>query len=151
NACLQRANYGASCLEVGDWEGAERALEPTIADAERMGAKHIVSSAKRDLGYARARLGRLDDALRLMADAVSEFHAHGDRRLEGAGRDDRACIRPKRGDRDAALPEASPAVERLEVAPAYQCHALATLARVLVARGAAAQAVESAKRSLALL
>src|SRR5262249_39939998 len=42
NACLQRANFGASCLELGSFEAAAAELRPTIAEAERMGAHHIV-------------------------------------------------------------------------------------------------------------
>ncbi len=80
NACLQRANYGAACHEYGDWKGAEGALRPAIVDAERMGAKHIVSSAQRDLGYALARCGHVAEAREMLEQAVAEFAAHGDRR-----------------------------------------------------------------------
>ncbi|UQA62868.1 serine/threonine-protein kinase PknK [Polyangium aurulentum] len=151
NACLQRANYGAACLEVGDWEGAEQALWPAIADAERMGAKHIVSSAQRDLGYALARKGRLEEARRLEMDAVAEFAAHGDRRLEGVGRDELASILLLMGQPEAAEAEARRAVERLEITPAYLCHGLATLARILLARGNVPEALERARASRALL
>jgi tetratricopeptide (TPR) repeat protein len=151
NACLQRANFGSSCLEVGDYEASERALRPTIAEAERMGAHHIVSSAKRDLGYALARMGRLDDARCALLDAVQEFAAHGDRRLEGAGRDELAFVRMQQGDLEGAECEARAAVERLEVAPPYQCHARATLSRVLLRRGNAEEAVGEATHALAIL
>jgi tetratricopeptide (TPR) repeat protein len=151
NACLQRANYGAACLEVGDWEGAESALWPAIADAERMGAKHIVSSAQRDLGYALARKGRLEEARRLEQEAVAEFAAHGDRRLEGVGRDELASILLLMGQPEAAEAEARRAVERLEITPAYLCHGLATLARILLVRGKVPEALERARRSRELL
>ncbi|TKD00652.1 serine/threonine-protein kinase PknK [Polyangium fumosum] len=151
NACLQRANYGASCLEVGDWIGAEKALVPAIVDAERMGAKHIVSSAQRDLGYAFARMGRLDEAKTLEEQAVAEFSAHGDRRLEGVGRDELATIHLMRGDVAEAEAEARRAVDRLAVAPPYLCHGHATLARVLLVVGNVEEALVNARASRKLL
>ncbi|MDI3283008.1 protein kinase [Polyangium sp. 15x6] len=151
NACLQRANYGASCLEVGDWSGAEKALVPAIVDAERMGAKHIVSSAQRDLGYALARMGRLEEAKTLEEQAVAEFAAHGDRRLEGVGRDELATIHLMMGDLVEAEAEARRAVDRLAVAPPYLCHGHATLARVLLAVGNVEEALANARASRKLL
>ena len=151
NGCLQRANYGASCLEVGDWGGAEKALVPAIVDAERMGAKHIVSSAQRDLGYALARMGRLEEAKTLEEQAVAEFAAHGDRRLEGVGRDELATIHLMMGDLAEAEAEARRAVDRLAVAPPYLCHGLATLARVLFAMGQVEEALTHARASRKLL
>jgi hypothetical protein len=151
NACLQRANVGASCLEVGDYEGAVRALRPTITEAERMGAHHIVSSARRDLGVSLARLGQWAEAEQSTRAAVAELEAHGDRRLGGIGHGDLAFIHLSRGDLAGAEAEARIAAERLEVAPAYQCPALALLARVLVRRDRPLEALELASRALAIL
>lgn len=151
NACLQRANYGAACLEVGDWQGAEGALRPAIIEAERMGAKHIVSSAQRDLGHALACSGRVDEAKKLLDEAVAEFAAHGDRRLEGVGHDELSWILYLSGDHEKAEQQARSALERLEIAPAYLCHAYGALARVLLARGKATEALEAARESRLLL
>ncbi len=151
NGCLQRANYGAACLEVGDWKGAQGALGPAIIDAERMGAKHIVSSAQRDLGYALARSGKLDEARKLLEEAVTEFASHGDRRLEGVGLDELASILFALGDLERAETKARSAVERLDMAPAFGCHAKATLARVLLGQGKFVDALEQARASRAML
>jgi tetratricopeptide (TPR) repeat protein len=151
NACLQRANYGAACLEVGDWKGAEGALRPAIVDAERMGAKHIVSSAQRDLGYALARSGQLGEAKKLLEEAVAEFAAHGDRRLEGVGHDELSWILFCLGDLENAERHARSAVEGLDMAPAFLCHAKGALARVLLARGKVSEALEEARTARALL
>lgn len=151
NACLQRANYGAACLEVGDWKAAESALRPAIVEAERMGAKHIVSSAQRDLGYALARSGRVEEAKKLLEEAVAEFAAHGDRRLEGVGHDELSWIWYLLGDLEKSEDHARTAIERLEIAPAYLCHAQASLARVLLARGKVDEALEAARQARLLL
>jgi eukaryotic-like serine/threonine-protein kinase len=151
NACLQRANYGAACLEVGDWKAAEGALRPAIVEAERMGAKHIVSSAQRDLGYALARSGRVDEAKGLLEEAVAEFAAHGDRRLEGVGHDELSYILLLLGDLENAETHARSAVEGLSMAPAYLCHAQAALARILLTRGKIDEALEHARAGRALL
>lgn len=151
NACLQRANYGAACLEVGDWKGAEGALRPAIVEAERMGAKHIVSSAQRDLGYALARAGHVDEAKKLLDEAVAEFAAHGDRRLEGVGHDELSWIWYLLGNLEQAESHARTALERLEIAPAYLCHAQAALARVLLARGKAEESLQFARESRLML
>src|SRR5262249_12096182 len=74
-----------------------------------------------------------------------------DRRLEGVGRDEIAYVLLLKGDFTSAEAEARAAVEGLEIAPAYQCHALATLARVLLRRGAGAEALLGARRSRAIL
>jgi tetratricopeptide (TPR) repeat protein len=151
NACLQRANYGAACLEVGDWKGAEGALRPAIVEAERMGAKHIVSSAQRDLGYALARSERMDEAKKLLDEAVAEFAAHCDRRLEGVGHDELSWILLLLGDLENAETHARSAVERLDMAPAFLCHARGALARVLLARGKVDEALEEARGARTLL
>jgi hypothetical protein len=57
----------------------------------------------------------------------------------------------EQGDLEGAEREARAAVERLEVAPAFRCHALATLSRVLLRRGQAAEAVAEATSALAIL
>lgn len=151
NACLQRANYGAACLEVGDWKAAEGALRPAIAEAERMGAKHIVSSAQRDLGYALARNGHVDEARTLFEEAVAEIAAHGDRRLEGVGQDGLAYVLLLQGHLEDAERHARIAVDRLEMAPAFLCHAKAALARVLLARGKSDEALAEARAARTLL
>lgn len=151
NACLQRANFGAACLEVGDWKAAEGALRPAIVEAERMGAKHIVSSAQRDLGYALARSGRVAEAKMLLDQAVEEFAAHGDRRLDGVGHDELSFISLLLGDVEASEKHARTAVERLDMAPAFLCHAQSALARVLLVRGQADEALPLARAGRALL
>ncbi|MCC6525218.1 MAG: AAA family ATPase, partial [Polyangiaceae bacterium] len=151
NACLQRANAGASYLEVGAYSEAERTLRHAIAEAERMGARHIVGSAERDLGCALSRMGRLDEARTVEERAVAELRAHGDRRLEGLGRDELATILLALGDEVGAEREARAAVELLAAAKPYRSHAQATLARVLLARGEPSEALEHAEQALALL
>jgi tetratricopeptide (TPR) repeat protein len=139
--CFQRANIGYSFIELGRPADAERELRAAIASAERMGLDYIVYGARSNLGMALARLGRLRDARAAEQMAASFFENQGDRRLAGASRMYLATIGLLEGDLVAAERDARAALAHLE---SVRAQPRATLARILLARGARAEALEEA-------
>jgi tetratricopeptide (TPR) repeat protein len=85
------------------------------------------------------------------AQAVEDFVAHGDERLEGSSRAYLAAIIRLEGDLDAAEAEARRAVNVLAETPAQLPHALATLADILLEQGNVTEALENAGRAIELL
>jgi tetratricopeptide (TPR) repeat protein len=137
NAALQRAGVGAAYLQLGAFARAERVLRQAIAIAEPMRLA-FVAPARASLGATLARLGHLDEALAIEADAVERCVAQGYRRVEAIARVHLADVHVRRG----ALAEADAELRRAEAAasglPAVRAHALAAHAECALAGDARA-------------
>jgi tetratricopeptide (TPR) repeat protein len=165
NACVQRVSVGYAYMELGASREAEEALRDALAAAERMGLSNVAALAKHNLGFALALAAgnwstswaahvadvSLEEARALEADAVSAFVAQGNRRLEGGARIYLALILARSGDLGTADAEARRAVEVTTPTPPARAHALATLARVALARDAVREAVDAATEAMVLL
>ncbi len=149
-ATIQRANAGCQAVELGAYAEAERLLRGVIAEAEPLGLDSAGAIARQNLGVALARLGALDEAMRLEGEAIRIYVASADRRLEGSSRTALAMMHAAAGALDAAAEEAGRAVDLLSVAPPLRAAAYATLARVELARGRTAAALEAAGEAHAL-
>ncbi len=145
NACIQHGYVGYGYLEVGELLEAERALRAAFEEAERLGMQHTASTAKHNLGRALSQLGRLDEARDVEKQAVAEFVQQGDKRLEGGARRYLAQIHLLRGELDDAEREARASLDALEAVPPMRAVATATLAEVLLARGASVDALDLAR------
>jgi tetratricopeptide (TPR) repeat protein len=150
DACVQRGNIGHALIELGAFEEAVLALEEALAGAERMKLSHIASVAKHNLGLVLGLLGRFEDGVRYEREALREFEEHTDRRLSAASRVYLSQILALAGDLDAAEATIHGATGGGAGEP-LQALALATRARIQLARGDAARAFASASEALAIL
>ncbi len=119
------------------------------AGAEELRRAGVAATGRHNLGFALGRLGRLDEARRVEAEAVEAFRARGDRRMEGASRTYLARILLLACDLDGAESEARAALTLLESLPPLRPAALATLAEVLRTRGQPDQALATAREAAA--
>jgi tetratricopeptide (TPR) repeat protein len=93
----------------------------------------------------------LDEALAIEAEAVRESEAQGVRRMEGGSRHYLAMIHEQRGQIEQAEQQAVRAAELLEIAPALRAYALATVARIRLARGNVAAALVASHQAMNVL
>jgi tetratricopeptide (TPR) repeat protein len=151
NACAQRVSVGVGYLELGARGRAERTLRAALASAESMGLLYLAATARHKLGLALALGGALDEARAAEVAAVEAFRAQGHRRLEGAARVYLATVHLLAGDLERADREARLADDLLRRIPPAHAHAMATLARVCLARGRVDEALMAAREAMAIL
>jgi tRNA A-37 threonylcarbamoyl transferase component Bud32/tetratricopeptide (TPR) repeat protein len=151
NACLQRVSVGYAYNEIGAYAEAERALRGAIAVAERMGLDNAAGTARAQLGRTLGRRGRLDEAREVLAGAVEALRAQKNLRLAAVATRYLAWVLAAQGDLEGAEREARTAAEALAGATAMLGDALAMLSTVQRARGAVAEARETAARAMAAL
>jgi tetratricopeptide (TPR) repeat protein len=135
NACMQRVSLAYGKMELGQYVGATVELEAALVEARRMGLRSVAAAALQNLGWALGRLDRLDEAIASEEEAVREFRAQRDRRMEGGSREYLALLADRAGDLDRAEAEACRAVELLQPFGPMLPFAKATLASVLRDRG----------------
>jgi tetratricopeptide (TPR) repeat protein len=151
NACLARITLAFAETGFGRYEAAAAGLREALATAERMNLSSLGAYAKHTLGYAAARLGDVDEAIAMEAEAVEAFTVIGDRRLAGGSRGYLAAILAQAGDLAAAEREATEAIEGLASVPPVRAYALATRAKIRRERGDTAGALADAEAAHALL
>ncbi|HEX3345008.1 MAG TPA: serine/threonine-protein kinase PknK, partial [Polyangiaceae bacterium] len=151
NACLQRVSVGYAYNEIGAYAEAERSLTGAISLAERLGLDNAVGTARAQLGRTLGRQGRLDEAAEVLGEAIETLRAQKNVRLAGVATRYLAWVLAARGDVEGAEREARIAVEALSGATAMLGDALAMLSEAQRARGAVAEAKETADRAVAAL
>ncbi|HRG98277.1 MAG TPA: protein kinase [Polyangiaceae bacterium] len=142
---------GAVCVEMGEWEDAERLLTDALATGERLGLGVVTAPAHQIRGLVRARAGQFDEAIAAETLAVRAFAAQGDRRMEAASRVIAARIWLAAGHLAEAEREVRQALARPELAPHVTVYGLAVLAGVLLARGEADEAREPIDEAMLVL
>jgi tetratricopeptide (TPR) repeat protein len=147
-ACGHRVIAGVAFTSGGRYREALAVLRDSIADARKMGLRNIAVNASIVLANALSCLDESVEARVMLVDAARECGAWGDTRGEGAARLNLARLLQRTGDHAEAEVEAGAAVTMLAFAPALQGQALATLADVLLARGAVAEACERALQAV---
>jgi len=148
-ACMQRGHVGYACLEIGAYAEAEHWLRDVIEAGQRLGLSNVVATAKHNLGRAVQHRGALQEALAIETEAFDAFHAHGDRRLEGAARVYLSYILFELGDLTRAESELRIAVETAQ--PPMRPQILASLARVVLAAGRGSEALAAAHEAMSTL
>jgi tetratricopeptide (TPR) repeat protein len=138
-------------MEIGQFEEAERTLREVIDAAARMGLHSTRALAEHNLGYALARLGHTEEALRVERHAVDTLAQQADKRLHGASLKYLARIQLMAGDLGAAELTAREALEVVADLPTVHSAILATLARILLAQRRHAEAVETAEHAMRML
>jgi tetratricopeptide (TPR) repeat protein len=149
NACLQRANLGYACLEIGAYDEAESQLRAALDGAKRMGLSNVAATAQHNLGRAIALLGRVGEAIAVEADAVAALGVLGDRRLAAGARLYLSQFLLADGRLDEADREAQAACAAFQ--PPLLPIGLATRARIARAHGAPDEALAMAREAMALL
>lgn len=150
-ACGHQANLSGAKLQLGLYHAAEHDAREALAVAERMEIERAAALARHNLGLALARQGRIAEALDQERRAAAWYEAQGAARLAGSARNYLALIQLARGALDEAEREARAALAHLPDAAPLRCHALATLASVLLLRGAPAPALTAAEEGISLL
>jgi tRNA A-37 threonylcarbamoyl transferase component Bud32/tetratricopeptide (TPR) repeat protein len=151
NACLQRVSVGYAYNEIGAYAEAERALRDALAVAERMGLDNAVGTARAQLGRTLGRLGKLDEARGVLAKAIETLRAQKNVRLAAVATRYLAYVLARQGDLEGAEREARAAAEALAAATGMLGDALAMVSDAQRARGATAEALETATRAMAAL
>jgi tRNA A-37 threonylcarbamoyl transferase component Bud32/tetratricopeptide (TPR) repeat protein len=151
NACLQRVSVGYAYNEIGAYAEAERALRGALAVAERMGLDNAVGTARAQLGRTLGRLGKLDEARGVLAQAIEALRAQKNVRLAAVATRYLAWVLARQGDLEGAEREARAAAEAQGGVNAMLGDALAMVSEAQRARGATADALGTAKRAMAAL
>lgn len=150
-ACMTRQNLGFAFTELGDHEGAEQALRSALTVAERMGLQEVAAYTLQNLGRVLAYRGVFEEGRRIQKQAIKAFQKQEQPRGMGLSQAYLAELELLEGDLSAAEPEARAAVESLLGVPPLRASALAVLARILLARGQAEEALGPAREAHGLL
>jgi tRNA A-37 threonylcarbamoyl transferase component Bud32/tetratricopeptide (TPR) repeat protein len=151
NACLQRVSVGYAYNEIGAYAEAEKALRGAIGVAERMGLDNAAGTARAQLGRTLGRRGRLEEARVVLASAIETLRGQKNMRLAAVATQYLAWVLAAQGDAEGAEREARSAVAGLAGANAMLGDALAMLSSAQLARGAVAEARETAAGGMAAL
>jgi hypothetical protein len=116
-----------------------------------MGLDNAVGTARAQLGRTLGRLGKLDEARRVLGEAIETLRSQKNLRLAGVATRYLAWVLARQGDLEGAEREARAAADALAGASAMQGDALAMVSEAQRARGAAADALETASRAMAAL
>ncbi len=151
NVCIASVNAGYAFMKCGAFAEAGRALREALANAERAGLLYVMTAAKHNLGLVLARLGALDEAMAVEADAVALAKQQGDPRIMGGSLVYLAMIHEMRHEHVEAEREVRAAIEVVKSIPPTLAVASGVLAKVLLARGARAEALAAATSAMSLL
>ena len=153
-ACHDRGLIGYAALEAGALEEAARTMKEVMQRAERMGLGYVAAQQKQNLGLALARLGLVDEARLVEAEAVDAFRAFGNRRMESASKYYLGHILLVAGEsvRAEELTRDALALANIEPPlPTIRAEGLAVLAQILLAQGRAEGAHQAAAEAHATL
>jgi tetratricopeptide (TPR) repeat protein len=148
NAASERVNLGFAHAELGRFEAAQSMLEQARAGAASLGLKHVVGAAESNLGLVLYRRGALAEAEALLRRVVTAFAAQANRRMEGNSRNYLARVLLRLGRLDEAKSEIEQAELLLAAIPTLLPSAMATRARVLLARGSTGEARRVAETAM---
>jgi serine/threonine protein kinase/tetratricopeptide (TPR) repeat protein len=134
---------------IGRLPDAEEVLRSAHAEAERIGLPWAISWSGIYLARVIARRGHVDEARRLLDAARERVEAGGNRLYSALAQMERARIELREGALADAEGYARRSCELLEGYDGYRAHAIATLARVLAARGETEEAARVAAAPIA--
>jgi len=129
-------------------------MKEVMQRAERMGLGYVAAQQKQNLGLALARLGLLDEARTVEAEAVDAFRAFGNRRMESASKYYLGHILLLAGESVRAEEQTRDALSLASVdppLPTILAEGMAVLAQILLTQGRAKEAHEAAAEAHATL
>jgi eukaryotic-like serine/threonine-protein kinase len=154
SACHDRGLIGYACLEAGDFEEAARVMKDVLVAAERMGLGYVAAQQRQNLGLALARLGRLDEARLVEAEAADAFRASGNRRMESASKYYLGHILLLAGESVRGEEETRDALDLANIEPplpTIRAEGLAVLGQILLAQGRQKSALAATEEAMAIL
>lgn len=150
NACLQRVNAANAYMQLGGHAEAETELRAVLRVAEPMHLR-FVPALKVNLGFAQARLNKLDEALSVETGAIELCKKQGNRRFECAGRIYLANILLRREDARGAARSAEEAIACAKDFPGLEAYARAMLGSIYLRQSKASRALSVAEAAMDLL
>jgi serine/threonine protein kinase len=150
SACLQRVNAGNAYMQLGGHAEAEAELRAVLRVAEPMHLR-FVPALKVNLGFALARLNRLDEALAMESGAVEQCKKQGNRRFESVGRLYLANILLRREDAPGAARAAEEAIACAKDFPGLDAYARAMLGSIYLRQSKPKRALSAAEGAMELL
>jgi serine/threonine protein kinase/tetratricopeptide (TPR) repeat protein len=150
NACVQRVNAGNAYMQLGGHSEAEAELRSVLRVAEPMHLR-FVPALKVNLGFALARLSRLDEALAMEVGAVELCKKQGNRRFECVGRLYLANILLRMEDAPGAIAAAEEAIHCAKDFPGLSAYAHAMLGSIYLSQSKAPRAMVAAREAMDLL
>ena len=151
NTSSQRINLGYAYAELGAYDRAEELLRRVHRDAERVGIPMVCAYALQNLGNVLRAVGRLDEGREQERRAAAIGESIGDRRIEGASRAYGALMTLELGDPTTAEAQCELAIRALEKNPPLLGFAKSVLARSLLVRGRAEEAVAQSRDALEIV
>ena len=149
---LQVHEYVGFChLQIGLYERAEETYRRVIELGKPLGFHHLTAGSRQNLGYVLMCLGELEEARAIEDEAVQEYATTGNVKMLAQARMYMTLIHLRSRAFEEAEHGAREAIEHLEAFPPLRCFGLAVLARVLLERGRADEALAATTESMALL
>ena len=145
-----QVSLGDAWMHLGRYAEAEGVLREAVAAATRFGLHPIAGLARHNLGFVLARAGRLREAREMGEQGLAECVRGGDQHFVRAGRAYLADTLRRQGELEAAEEQARGALEGAEQNSA-RARAATALAEILLARGAAAEALSACLPALEIL
>jgi tetratricopeptide (TPR) repeat protein len=150
-ACRHLVSAASTCIELGAYAEAERALSDSLASAERMGLSGVTASSWHHQAMLHARLGEPQRAIERADASIHAFSAQGDRRMEGAAHLYRALFLAMDSRYDVAEQETLSAIDAFTLAPPLRAYALAVLGRIRLDTSATRAAEPPAREAIDIL
>ncbi len=150
NLCYARSNVGYAQMRLGLFEEAESSLSLALDTAQRLGLRTIASGAAHNLGLVQGLLHHHAVAVETELAAIALFSSLRSGRGETMATEYLARIHLMRGDLAAAEDAARRARSMAGDWPSLVAICSASLARVLVARGAFEEAQRAAEHGVEL-
>jgi predicted ATPase len=152
NATRQRQKTGSALAELGAYADAEKVLERTREDAERMGLATVANDAALRLTFAFVRTNRFEKAVALANEIIESFAEQRDRGGEGHARAYLASVYYLGGRFEEAAEEAAKTIALIEHSPPYRAALLGFYALTLMHKGApATEVVGTASEAICIL
>lgn len=151
NICLVRHNLAFGISELGDYASAEMMFRSLLPIAERMRLHEIAAGTLQNLGRILALRGAFEEGRQIQQKSIDAFREHGHARAMGLCQAYLAELEFLAGNLDLAEKHAQAAIESLSEVPPLLTVALATLARVLLAKGQLQDAQDIADGAMTLL
>jgi tetratricopeptide (TPR) repeat protein len=150
-ACDRHAHIGYVYLRLGEYEQAERSLQQTLEEAQRLKLPNVIAVANHNMGLVLARRGVLKKAYEIEALAASAFQSQGDPRMEANAQCYLAEILLLAADTQGALQRVNAAVKLAGDFPPMRMYALGMLAQIKLAQKEQRDALDTAREAVALL
>jgi tetratricopeptide (TPR) repeat protein len=148
-AAGQRCNLAEALIDLGDYEGAERALQQGLAVADRVGLRIMAAMGRTNLGRIQLARGAIGEARATLERSVAAFVAMGDLRLEGEARRCLSECLAVEGDVEGALAMSERALARLASFPVARKESMGSHAGLLARAGRFAEAIAAAREVVA--